>query len=137
MSFISRTTLGEMSKEEMKDWALKKKVTTKTQIRGMSKEELFNHIVARPKFVNFEIDEDFEDLMPRRIAKKMSKVDKRNITRMKFPRPPKPPKKVKRPRKPPQPRGTQSERAKKFDKLFGTGIGASKLDELKRNRRLP
>ena len=134
---ISRETLGGMERLEMREWALKRKVSTKPQMRGMSKEELLNHIVNRPKFVNFEIDEEFEDLIPRRIPLRLTKADDRAIARQS--RPPLPPrrKKVKRVRKPPQPRGTVAEREVRFDKLFGTGIGKTKLDALKRNRRLP
>lgn len=137
-SFISQTTLGEMSREEMREWAIKRKITTRPQIRGMSKEALLAHIVARPKFVNFEVDEEFEDIMPRgRPQLRLTKADERAIRRQE--RPPLPPrrKKVKRVRKPPQPRGTVAERGAQFDKLFGVGMSKTKLDQLKRNRRLP
>ncbi len=132
---ISRTTLGEMERLEMRDWALKRKVSTKPQMRGMSKEELFNHIVNRPKFVNFDIDEEFEFSIPDRLPLRLTKADERAIRRQQLP--PRAPKrkKVKKPRKPPQPRGTVAEREVRFDKLFGTGIGKEKLAELR--RRLP
>ena len=133
-SFISRETLGEMSKEAMKEWALRRKITTKPQTRGMNKEDLLAHIVARPKFVNFEVDLEFEDLIPPgRPQLTLTKADRRAINRQGMPR--KKPKKVKKPRKPPQPRGTRAEREAQFDKLFGTGIGQEKLAEMR--RRLP
>jgi hypothetical protein len=137
-SVISQTTLSEMSREEMKEWTIKRKVSTKPQMRGMSKEELFNHIVNRPKFVEFEIDEEFEDLLPPgRPVDRLTKADERTIRRMERPPLPSRRKKTKRSRRPPQPRGTPEERGKRFDKLFGTGIGKSALDKIKRNRRLP
>ena len=147
-SFISRTTLGEMSREEMREWAIKRKITTRPQIRGMRKEELLAHIVNRPKFADFEVDEEFEDLIPvggppRRLTKADKKVidrmgveedERKELARLRdadVARKERRRQKA-RERRRNKPRQTREERNAQFDKIFGVS-----MLEMAKRRKLP